>query len=573
MGRAAGRTKAAKPWSKTKLKRRDLSPDVEWALAIRDRILASCHPFQRDAVEDPARFFTWLVGRGGGKTTAFKAKLLIGLTSVYRGRFVYIAPTLGMATELLWDPLKDTVAQLEGLGLLAPGDFEFKEIGKRVTCRRTGATLRLVGADDNRELDKLRGQPFDGVAVDEAALFPPDMQERLAERIIIPRLGERNGWLGFASTPGHVLRGLFYEASRLGSKIHRPYSDRHKPEYANWRRWSSHAWSLKSVAELPDAEKLYPAIVANWRDALQKKADENISDDNPIWKRERLGLWAQDDTDMVFKYRPHDAAGAPFNQWDPAPGLTELAQLKEAIRKLPKDVGPWHFVVPGDMGTADPFALNVFAFAPADPRRRIFHVMAYERVGMYAKPIAELLLGEQLSLDTPAGIFGVIGWPDGLVLDADLALIEELANVYGVRFLKAERKIDYKFGAIELVNGDFYDGRIFIIKGSPLEQQLLQLQWTTDDFSGRQREHKAQANHSTDTLIYGRRIIAHLFEVGVAVPPPAEEEAPKKRDPVETGEIPGRVAGEFGAFLSDGDYVDDQWDNSSGWGNNDNHGF
>lgn len=487
-------------------------------------MLEGCHPWQRYAVLEIARFFTWLVGRGGGKTTAFLVRFLIGIVSITRGRFVYVAPTLGMATELLWDPLKDTIARLVQRGLCEEGDFEFKEIGKTVTCRRTGSRLRLVGGDDRRELDKLRGQPFDGVGVDEACVFPPDLLEVLAERIIIPRLGERNGWLGFASTPGHVLRGFFYERSSLAGvgKFHRPFADRNQKGYKGWRGWSSHTWSLKDVAELPNAGRLYPAIVANWRDALAKKEAEGISDDNPIWKRERLGLWALDETDTVFKYRPHDKDGKPFNQWDPAAGKTGIEQLHAAMVALPGDVpiADWRYVVSADMGHADPFALNVFMFCPADPKRRMFHAMGLERPAMYARPIAEILLGEELNTDAPGGVFMVTGWPDGLVMDADLAVIEELANVYGVRMQKAERKIDYKFGAIELTNGDLLEGRIFVLKDSPLEKQLQELQWTTDDFSGRKREHAAQANHSTDCLIYARKLIAQLFEVGVAAPPP-----------------------------------------------------
>jgi hypothetical protein len=162
----------------------------------------------------------------------------------------------------------------------------------------------------------------------------------------------------------------------------------------------------------------------------------------------------------------------------------------------------------------------VFAFAPADQLRRIVHVYAFERVGMYARTIAQILLGVDetqpngcCSTDAPKGILGVTGWPDGMVIDADLAVIDELANVYGIRIAKAEKKADYKFGAIELVNGDFVEGFIKILKKSPLEVQLQSLQWKPDDF-GNPREDKAQANHSTDCLIYGRKLIAFLFESG-----------------------------------------------------------
>jgi hypothetical protein len=276
------------------------------------------------------------------------------------------------------------------------------------------------------------------------------------------------------------------------------------------------------VVDLPGAHARYPALIANWDEALLEKARKGYADDNPIWMREFLGQWAADHTDRVFRYRPH-VDGQPWNQWDPlgANPLEGVPALRVAVATLPKDAGTWHYVVIMDSGSRDPFACNVYAFAPADTQRRIFHVFAFERTGMYARTEAELLIGpesvERILSGRPGepygGIFGVIGWPDGMVIDADQAHIDELGNVYGIRVKKAEKKADYKFGAIELVNSDLLDAKIKIIKGSPLEIQLQSLQWKPDEY-GQMKEDKAQANHSTDTLVYGRREIANLFESG-----------------------------------------------------------
>jgi hypothetical protein len=43
-----------------------------------------------------------------------------------------------------------------------------------------------------------------------------------------------------------------------------------------------------------------------WHQALLEKERNQWTDDNPVWKREWLGLWAADDTENVFRYRPHD---------------------------------------------------------------------------------------------------------------------------------------------------------------------------------------------------------------------------------------------------------------------------
>src|SRR5678816_1668629 len=98
-------TTPAKPHSRTQAQRRaqsKLSPDQEWSASIAEKILASCHPKQRQFVADPHRRVSALVGRGGGKTTAWKARAIIKLTSIPRARLRYIALSRPDAEELLW---------------------------------------------------------------------------------------------------------------------------------------------------------------------------------------------------------------------------------------------------------------------------------------------------------------------------------------------------------------------------------------------------------------------------------------------------------------------------------------
>jgi hypothetical protein len=557
--------RAAKPWSKTKAARRVLSLDEAWAAAIRERVLADCHPWQRAGVCDPSRRISFLIGRGGAKTTTKRARAILKLTSIRRAELLYLATTREHARELNWDKLKDAN---EHYGL----ELRFNESRLVATCDRTGARYVMSGMEDDRDIERYRGKPFDEVQVDEAASHDPERLGRLIYRIIGPRLGERHGCLVIGGTPGHILRGEFYDATRPGSPRHAPYADRDQPGYVR-KVWSSHAWSLEQVAELPRAAELYPALVNLWAEALVEKAEQGWSDDHPIWKREYRGHWAADDTDMVFRYRPHLDDGTPWNQWDPFGdhALEGIQALRAAVAKLAElepGLKDWRYVISNDMGSSDPFACNVFSFSPTDPKRNLWHVLPFERTGMYARPIAQLTIGVddrgQALHDKPEGIIGVIGWPDGMIMDADQATLDELGKVYGLRFAKADRNANYKAGAIELTNGDLVDGRIKIIKGSPLEQQLQQLQWAEDQY-GKVKENKAQANHSTDTLIYGRKVVAHLFESGAV-----SQDAPttgRASSPANYVDPQGLDAGpgigtdrEFDGLLAGVDFVD-------AWGN------
>ena len=520
-----------------------LSPDERWAAELRDRILADCHPRQRDAVLDPSTRISYLVGRGGAKTTSMRARALIKCTSIKNGIVKYVANSRQHARELMWDPLKRACEQY---GIF--DDMYFLDSMLSMRCRRTDAVYQLFGVEERRDADKFRGFPPDEIQLDEVGGMDPGLLDYLIDECLAGRIGERHGAIVIGSTPPARQAGTFYDATRYGAvdadgvPLHRPYADRDKPEFANWIRWSSHAWTLEEVVKLPDADKLYPALVANWTEALINKRRKGWADDHPIWMREWLGQWAASDTDRVFRYRPF-VDGAPWNRWSPYGDrkLEGISMLRESIAALPKDVGAWHFVVDMDMGSRDPFACNAFAFAPRDPQRRIFHVFAFEKTGMYSKLIAEILIGpeavERCMRNQPgepyAGVFGLTGWPDATTIDADQATIDELANVYGIGCRKAERKADYKFGAVELVNGDLIEGRIKILEGSPLEIQLQILQWKADQY-GLLREDKGQANHSTDTMLAARIDIANLFESG-AVANDVEQAKPVQSDPFGRG--------------------------------------
>lgn len=522
------RSSEGKPWSKEKVARRQTAPDAKWAQEISDEGRRRAHSYQEDAIFDPSQFFTWLVGRGGGKTTAFLWRFVIGMAAIERASFFYVAPTLGMATRLLWDPLKDLCYDQLDI------DADFREVGRVCTFGKTGATLQLFGADDRREMDKLRGIPFNGIGLDEAALFAPDLLDWFIDRIITPRLKERRGWLGMASTPSHLFKGRFYEATRQGSPLHRPYALRDEPEYKGWKNWSSHAWSLADVAALPDAAN-YPAIIANWEGALETKTANLWGDDHPIWMREYLGKWATDAAELVYRYQAHKD-GQPWNQWDPE----RVGPMK--IAKLPDTYKDWNYGFGMDLGAKDPFALQVLAVSPSDPTRTVYHVWELERPEMYPKPIAQVLLGEGHNCRKPEGLIGAIGWPNAIVIDlAHLGAnyLKELNNDYGLPCVGAERKPGAKHAEIELFNGLLLDGRIKVLKGSLLEQQLMELRWKEDEFR-MVKEDKAQANHSSDAALMARAALANLLgqpEPRAAQPPPVDpmepQPIPKRDDPLE----------------------------------------
>lgn len=500
--------------------RRSRVDGSDWSLAKR-RIIANLHPDQREFVLDESKRKAALVGRGGGKTTGVRAALIMALLSIPKAKLLYIATTRSQAEELMWAPLKDLI---EEHGIVA----RFNETKLKLTLAKNGAQLILAGADNKREIEKYRGQPFHAVAIDEAASYPTKLLEHLLYRVIGPRLGDYDGSLTLIGTPGHIQgEHPFFQITVPGSEVGRPWKDRENPDYAEADRWwSTHRWTVKDGADAG-----VQAMQSLYRNALIEKERNGWSDMHPVWRREYLGEWALDDTENVYKYRAIDQeTGEEWNQWTPtdyhAPyRVAKLPQFHDNHLLLNRNQREreWRYVVGLDLGHSDPFACQVFAYSPTD--RTLWHVFEFESKEMYAKSIAQLLIGEALDHGSMGGLFGVIGWPDAIVADTTHLggmVLDELANVYGITVTKADQK--HKHDSIELFNGDLIERRIRVMKGSKLAEQLTHLQWVIDDY-GRLKEDKAAANHSTDAAIYARRCALHLFAEDPPTPPPASTPA------------------------------------------------
>jgi hypothetical protein len=561
----------AKPHSRKKAARekavvRTMSVDEQWAEGISKQLLDGCHPFQYDAAIDPAARYSMLCGRGATKTTTFRVRGVRRSTMQQRAKVLYFASTRNRAKDLMWYPLK---ALLHKLGI----DATFNETELRCTFLRTGSMYQLSGLQDIADADKWRGDTFDEVQFDECGAIKPELLEYAIYQVIGPRVH----CLGLGGTPGLWRRKIFYETTRPGSDKHRPYKDRHKPEYADFKGYSSHHWTLRDIVELPNAKKLYPALVALYELQLEEFEREKWSPDNPIRRREYDAVWAADGSLRVFSsFKSHHADGRLCNAWDPFDGqlIEGVAGLKVAVAKLKKmlpEFTDWRFIVPMDMGHKDPFACNVQAFSPNDPKRRKWHVMSYEKTGLHAKPIAELLIGDEevdkyiktgvFPTTKYGGVFGVTGWPDAMVMDSDYATLEELKNVYGIAIEKAEKKPEYKAGAIELTNGEFTDERLFVILNSPMHEQLEQLQWKELD-NGRLVEDPAQANHSSDTEVYGCRAVANLFESGRI----ATDAKPQEETYVDPMGLDAGIGTQQDAEEEEGSLLPMDWHDDDDWG-------
>lgn len=422
---------------------------------------------------------------------------------------MFIAATRESAERLVWRDLKAVCEKLRLAGL------RFSE-AKLTLALPNGSLLSLKGCDDKQDIQRLRGITYHEVAVDEVGSIKIDLLDELLVEVIGPRMV---GAISLIGTPGKRLEGIFYDSTRSGSPDHRPWIEREL--YPGWTKWSSHKWTVMDGAAAGVSAMLEFLAVAQIN-----KLNEGWSDASPRWRREYLGEWAADDTSNVYAFRPYTEEGVPWNIWEP-----KLDAAGYAIPPIePRDRG---YGIGLDIGWKDAFALTVFAFSYSDPSRALWHVYEINLPRQYANTVAKLLIGDELSHDRYGGVIGHIGWPAALVGDfagSGGGLLAELATVYGITVTAADKALRLKENSIELFNSDLYDGRIKVIKGSKLAEQLSSLQWNVDAW-GKRTENKGQANDQCDSALYAREALTSLLpSAGAVTPPTSGGAAPKLFD-------------------------------------------
>jgi hypothetical protein len=113
------------------------------------------------------------------------------------GTYVYLAPLLKQAENVVWGKIKNMIKPLEMTGAveIRQGDLE-------IIFKHNGAKIRLFGANNP---DEIRGMGLDGVVIDEVAQIDPEVWDEIVQ----PTLSDRLGWANFIGTPKGI--NLFSE--------------------------------------------------------------------------------------------------------------------------------------------------------------------------------------------------------------------------------------------------------------------------------------------------------------------------------------------------------------------------
>jgi len=143
-------------------------------------------PWQRIVYGDTTRFKVIVAGRRCGKTRLSAVMLLTkGIECPARdARVMYVAPTQGMAYDLMWDLVLDLGKDIIAKAHINDGDIRLKN----------GVKIQIRGAD---KPDRLRGKKLYYVVMDEMK----DIKSGTWENSVSPSLTDMKGGALFIGTP------------------------------------------------------------------------------------------------------------------------------------------------------------------------------------------------------------------------------------------------------------------------------------------------------------------------------------------------------------------------------------
>ena len=188
-------------------------------------------PWQEEVFKDPSRFKVVAAGRRTGKSYLSAVSLIVNALNGKEGKVFYVAPTQGMARDILWDLLFQLAGEI----------IEASNVNNLTITLAGGNTIYLKGAD---RPDTLRGVSLKYLVLDEAAFMKPDVWES----ILRPALSDKKGHALFIGTPEG--RNHFYDL----------YMGAASGTWPDWNAWTfcSRDNPYMDPAEIDHAEQTLP---------------------------------------------------------------------------------------------------------------------------------------------------------------------------------------------------------------------------------------------------------------------------------------------------------------------------
>lgn len=401
-----------------------------------------CFDKQLSFIKDPARYKTAVCSRRSGKSLSCAAHLVSQCTTKKNQKCVYITLTRGTAKKIVW---KEIMEIIKSHNL----NVETNNTDLTITFLDTNSIIYFSGASKKDEVEKFRGLSLNLVYIDEVQSFKPFISE-LIDEVLAYTVLDTAGTIALIGTPGPIPGGFFYETTHsIG--------------------WSNHKWTVFDNPHIKLKTGLEPAELLR-----QERERRGISENDPSYLREALGLWIQDSDSLVFKYNP------AINNFD----------------KLPDEELVYIFGV--DLGYNDSDAVAVLGYSRI--QKKVFLVEEWVKDKQGITELAEqikLMINKYkpVKIKIDAGALGK-------------KISEELIRRHQIPVEASDkhRKLEY----IEFLNDDLRTGKFMIKSTSLTASDAMLLTW---DIRTKDKRTVSNDFHSDilDAVLYAHREAKHYF--------------------------------------------------------------
>lgn len=436
---------------------------------IRARTRAEAVPEQLAFIEDLSQWTLAFCGRQCGKGWAV-LRLMLEVAMGTPGSVVsYVRRTRQLAEETMWSEPRDGIlATLPRLGLVEGEHYTINLSKLRVTLAN-GSEIRCEGIERCLGWADVRGKKYALIVLDEMQ-EQEDAGLRQALDADIPATFMMYGgrFVGIG-TPGQVSAGRFHD---ICEAVVDP--DTGVPRSAGW---SVHRWRSYHLRDRTPV----------WANLLAWKERHRIPDSNPRWRREGLGEWCADDSDLML-------AVPDGCLWDIPEGMDWRQALPDSVPSRVPTI-----LVPRRQGP-DVFAGLDFGFRPS-PCGIVVGSVSLEE-GVLREVHSDKRLGlefQQITDWVRAAVvrFGILrvyaDWEDPRLID--------MLQREGLPVVRCD-KSDYD-GKLSQMRGALLEGRLQVLRDSPLREELRSL--APDPkllLQGQTRPKPGQEDHCFDALRY-----------------------------------------------------------------------
>ena len=398
---------------------------------------------QREFVLDKSKNKAAVCSRRAGKSYGVAFMLLTEAFKHERSICPYITMTRDNAKLILWPALSELNSRYNL-------NLRFRENTGDVVLPN-GSLIILRGADDQRQIEKLRGPKYPIAIIDEAQAFPGFLKDLIIE-VLEPATLDYQGQIVLTGTPNAACAGPFYD-----------FTNEEKSE------WSVHRWTLRDNPHLPDVEGFLKKVIRlnNW------------DDNNPTFQREYCGKWVRDYDNLVFK----------------------INFRRNVCPTFPRDdADDWEYILGIDLGFNDPTAFVTLASSAT--LGRCYVVESYKESELIPSAVAARVETLMRRYPYTRVVADTGGFGKGYA--------EEMKRKFSIPVVPANKT--EKTGYIEMMNGDFRSAALQICadRNKELLDEITLLQWDENKL-GRNMYifDRAFQDHLCDAMLYGWREATH----------------------------------------------------------------